>query len=324
MRVLRSPLLHFLVIGAALYVASVWRSEPPGEVPIVISIDRVATLRSDWLRQMGRPPSESELASLVDRWVDEELLVREAVALGWHRSDPVIHQRLLRNQRFLEASASEETSDAELLEAAYEMGMDQSDLVVRRRLVSRAKLAIGSRVRANEPTDAELADYLERHGERFQRPAERRLTHVYLSRDRRGASLREDAAALLETLRREDVAPEEAALRGDAFLVPSALSFASRERLAAQLGGEFALAVEALPLQRWSGPVPSSYGLHLVWVHEQRPSELPALYQIRKDVRAELLAEREDEALRDTVAALRARADLRFEEADAHARGAPQ
>jgi len=67
----------------------------------------------------------------------------------------------------------------------------------------------------------------------------------------------------------------------------------------------YARAVDAGAPGAWFGPVPSSYGLHLVWVRERRPARLPSLDEVRSAVRESLLADRAEAAVREAVRALR-------------------
>ena len=113
-------LLHFSLLGTALFaVDRVFLTEPPPPYeppPVVVPAARVAELlRSAWLRGSG-PPTDEELAALVGPEVDDELLYREAIALGFDRGDPVIFNRLVMNMRF--AGAGEERESADLYQEA--------------------------------------------------------------------------------------------------------------------------------------------------------------------------------------------------------------
>jgi hypothetical protein len=98
-----------------------------------------------------------------------------------------------------------------------------------------------------------------------------RLTHVFLSRDLRGARLEADADALQKHLIVDSVSPHEARALGlgDPLLVPFSLPPSSERQLAARLGPGFARSAMTLEPGRWSAPLPSSYGLHLVWIEER-------------------------------------------------------
>ncbi len=309
----RSPALHFVVLGGLLYAArGLLDADDSGARRVVIvpapEVERIAL---EARRQTGRAPSPGELSARIAAWVDEELLVLEARALGWHRTDPVVLRRLIQNARFLAGDA--EADEGALLERAFELGLDRSDLVVRRRLAARMRLAIAGIARAAEPSDAELEALLRREAERFREPARVRLSQVFLSRDRRGEALERDAAATLARLQREATSPGASAELGDPSLLPAHLPSSSRRELSARFGPAFGDAV--LPLQpgRWQGPVASSYGLHLVWVHERREARMPSLEEVRGPLRAAWLAEREKEALGEALATLRRDAEIRIE-----------
>ncbi len=304
---LRSPLLHFLAIGALIFGAQLLFFGPSpfsAERVIDVTAAQVERLARAFRDETGRAATASELEGSIAAWVDEELLFREALALGWNRSDPVVQRRLIRNLRFAEGPESGEA--AQQLARAFALGMDRSDVVVRRRLVARVKLAIAAAAREREPDDAELEALRRSAPERFRREPGIRLTQVFLSRDRRGDALDNDARALLAELASRRVPPEEAVRLGDPLLVPARLPLSTPSALARQLGAGFARAAAQAEPGRWSGPLPSSYGLHLVWVHERSAGVLPPLAEIRSELRATWLAEQERLALRRTLARLRA------------------
>lgn len=275
-RLLRSPLLHFLVVGALLAAlrAALWPPVPPAAPPPVVvdraTIDRLA---QDWARSSGRPPTEAELDGLVQDEVDQELLVREALALGLQRTDAVVQRRLIQNQRFLEqetGGSATAGADADLLERALALGLERTDVVVRRRLVERMREIL----LANAPVEP-APPAATRSSETWLR-----LSQIHVARagdDEAGARAR--AQALASRLRAEGRSPDDPSVAslGDPFLIPFTLPPTSSERLAARFGPAFARAAEALPVGVWSDPIPSAYGLHVVFVHERfrRPAGRP-------------------------------------------------
>lgn len=307
MRVLRSPLVHFVAIGAALFAGSRWL-DPPEPEPLVVPATERERLVGELRRSLGRDPSGAELEYALSSWVDDELLVRHARTLGWHRTDPVVQMRLVRNLRFV--SDDPEAEPDNLLEQAYALEMDRTDLVVRRRLAERMRLAIMAPVRESEPSDAELQELLERDAHELRRPALVQVTQLFLSRDRRGDRLRTDADALLETLIREGVSPAAGTERGDPFLVPARLPLSTERGLAARFGPEFARETIRASNGRWSGPIASAYGMHLVWVHRRVGARDPGLEEVRPELLARWRSEREREVLRLALGRLRSDADL--------------
>ncbi len=118
-RVLRQPLLHFLLIGTAVFALFARLDDTPPATPndrIVVGEARVAQLAEGFEAVWRRPPTEDELAGLIDDFVREEVYVREALALGLDRDDAVIRRRLRQKMEFLTASAADALvpSDADL------------------------------------------------------------------------------------------------------------------------------------------------------------------------------------------------------------------
>ncbi len=95
-RWLREPLLHFLLIGAALFAVDAWvasRTEDPRVIVIDAAVDREAIKVFKTAR--GRDPNEEELFALRRVWLDNEVLYREGLALQVDRGDPMIKDRVI-------------------------------------------------------------------------------------------------------------------------------------------------------------------------------------------------------------------------------------
>jgi hypothetical protein len=144
---LREPLVHVLLGGAALFglhalVAD--GSETPRE-RIVVGEARIESLADAFARTWMRPPTRRELEGLIDDYVTEEVLYREALALG----------------------------------------LDRDDLVVRRRMRQKMEFLHEDLVEAAEPDDAVLRAFLEANPERFRIPERVTLRQVFVSAERR-------------------------------------------------------------------------------------------------------------------------------------------
>ncbi len=121
MRLLREPLLHFLLIGIAVFAVYAWLDDQPAaRMPdqIVVTTADATRLAEQFQAVWRRPPTIDELSSLLDDFVREEVYVREAEALGLDRDDAVIRQRLRQKMTFLTESAVEALApDDTVLEA---------------------------------------------------------------------------------------------------------------------------------------------------------------------------------------------------------------
>ena len=118
MRVLREPLLHFLLIGAAIFLVHALLSgeTPPRHDLVVVSRGRIDSLAAQFQATHGRSRDAAERDDLILTWVREEILCREALALGLNREDTVIRDRLRQKMVFV-AGGADASSDAK--EAAY-------------------------------------------------------------------------------------------------------------------------------------------------------------------------------------------------------------
>ncbi len=315
-RLLRAPALHFLVSGALLLAAEPWlasRGPEPQVRPAPIEIDaaRLSLLRENWLARAGAAADAPALEALVATEIDEEVLVAEARARGLERDDPVVRARLARNLGFLDAQAEDAKAGAAArVDEALSLGLARGDLVVRRRLIERMRAELAADG-AGEPSEAEVAARFARDPSRFASPARVRVSHVFLSRDRRGAALDADARALRKRLEADGIEPSTAIALGDPFLLGHDLPLRSQADLGRDFGETFARAVFALEPGVISAPIASSYGLHLVVVRERRSATPATLGAARGEVVAELVRERETARLRASLDALRTRYEIR-------------
>lgn len=167
-RFLKEPLLHFLLIGALLfglhaYVEAAQTSEHPDVISVSPQmIDRLSTT---WQRQWRRQPTAQELQNLIAADVQEEVLYREALA----------------------------------------MGLDQGDAIIRRWLVQKMDFLSRDMIPPLEPTDEEIQTFFQDHRADYVEPAQISFTHVFLDEDRRQGQAETEAAVLLRQLQTQAV-----------------------------------------------------------------------------------------------------------------------
>jgi hypothetical protein len=244
-RILHEPLLHFLLIGAALFIAYGLSSGPGRTSPttIVVTAGQVEHLATNFAKTRQRPPTGPEREGLIDEWVRDEIATREAMALGLDEGDTVIRRRLRQK---LEFSTDDEASRA-------------------------------------EPTDAELNTHLQAHSESFRVEPTFTFSQVYLDPVKRGDDLDRDAARVLARLQQRDGTTDVSAL-GDSILLERTSQSAPNSEIAKQFGEAFAAKLGELPPGQWHGPIESGYGVHLVFVSERTAGGLPALADVREAV----------------------------------------
>lgn len=159
---------------------------------------------------------------------------------------------------------------------ALRLGLDADDEVVKKRLRNKMLAIAGADAEAARPSDAALQALLDKDPARYAAPPRYSLEHIYLGDNT--PAVRAATAASLQGLKpgaRPAVTPAP---------LPLAARFdtASQTDLAAQLGDEFAAALAALPVGKWSGPVVSGFGLHLVRIEQRLPSQPPRLAEVRQ------------------------------------------
>jgi hypothetical protein len=233
------------------------------------------------------------------------LLEREALRLGLDRDDRLVRDRLVKLGRFLGLA---DPDDEEALEReARALGLEREDAVVRRYLAQQLRVALAGA--PSPPSEGEVQQRYARRLAEARAEDRLRLVHVYLSRDRRGAALAADADRVLQALRSGRVGPMQVAGWGDPFATGAQIGPATAAEIGRRVGPEFAAALVDVAPGRWSGPLPSAYGLHLVWLVERSPAPEPALDAVRNQIVGELVRERQAARLRRSVLQLAQRRD---------------
>ena len=156
------PMLHFLLIGVALFAAYQWRApvDSAGRA-IVITQGVVDHLVTQQVAARGREPSAAELNHLIESYVHDEILYREGVKLG----------------------------------------LDRDDLVVKRRVRQKIELIAEEDASTRAPTDADLSAYLAAHPARFVQPAALTFDQVFLGPSTAGPAVVHAVAVTGEALR---------------------------------------------------------------------------------------------------------------------------
>ncbi len=273
-RVLREPLVHFLVLGAAVYLGHAWvvpTSDRDGSNRITVTSGDVDWLANTWEARWDRPPTPAERRNLIEDYVRETILYREALA----------------------------------------MGLDRDDTIVRRRMVQKLEFVTQDLLAPEAPDDAVLAAWYAENRERYREPAVLSFTQMFVDPERRGETVRTDAEALLEELRRDDVAADRL---GDPFLLPRRFVRRTATEVDRTFGRGFGASLLGLPLGDWHGPIVSGYGLHLVRVDERVDARDRPLDEVRERVRADWEVERREELNEGFYRRLRERYEVVIEE----------
>jgi hypothetical protein len=187
------------------------------------------------------------------------------------------------------------------------MGLDRGDQLIRRRVRQKVEFFAESINGVPEPVDVQLQAYLDAHAARYAVPARVSFLQVYL-----GTETGADLPQLLVQLNR--VGDSDAALElGRATQLEGRLELAQETDIARLFGGRFAEAVVTMEPGRWSGPIASEYGLHLVRVSQHVDARAPALAEVREIVKRDWLRDQFAEANERYYADLHAKYPVRIE-----------
>ena len=207
----------------------------------------------------------------------------------------------------LDGLVDEFVNEETLYREGLALGLDRDDLVIRRRLRQKMEFLHTDLTAQEKPTEAELAAFLSAHSDRFQQPARLSFRQVFVGRDGGSPAAESRASELLRRLRS---GASEANVEGDPTLLPRAMTMASKHDVASAFGDDFAVDVLTLADDDWTGPVASSYGLHLVRVEERVRARLPELEEVRRQVEREYEATQRAEAKQRFLLELRERYEV--------------
>jgi hypothetical protein len=270
----REPLVHFLLIGLALFAGySVLHPKPEaasGSNRIVLTPDDLVQMSVAWLAQGRPPPTPEQMQNLIELKVREEVLFREATALGLDKDDTIVKRRLAQKMEFLIEGAAVES----------------------------------------DPSTETLRAWFKDNQQRFALLPRFTFHHLYFSSDRHGEHSQEAAAKALQQVAGLSAASSEAAALGDPFMYQDYYGDRSFDEIAKLFGLNFAKALATIKPGSWQGPIESGYGWHLVFVDSSAPSRVPAFEEIETDIREGWSADQRAQAKAKAYEAMRGRYEV--------------
>ena len=245
-KILREPLLHFLLLGGALFLVFQQLSDQAFTADdqleeILVNEGRIQSLQFGFEKVWQRPPTQRELDGLIENFVREEVLYREALAMGLDRDDPIVRRRLRQKIEFL----SEDLA-----------GLEQ-------------------------PDDATLQTFLSANSETYRQPSRFSFRQVYINASQRGQRAQSDAIELLAKLRTQEL---ETDVTGDSLMLKHQFIDETERDIERTLGRQFLTSLRETPVGEWQGPIASGFGLHLVKISERFDGEIPDLDSVREAV----------------------------------------
>ena len=259
-KIIRTTLIHMLILGGLLFSVFLLLNKDKDDIEKIITIRNsdVAQLIARWNAQFKRNPTERELRGLLNNHIREEVLYREAKTLG----------------------------------------LDQDDVIIRRRLTQKMEFLFEDLLVDTDPTVEEIDAFFQINKATYQIPALVTFSHIYFSLENRTAEeaharavqVRDELNASLETL-------DDAAKKGDSLMLPSEYEVISRQEVANLFGNTaFTDSLFQAKVGIWEGPELSAYGLHLYYVHQRSDARVPDLMEVKERVAEDLLQERRVQA----------------------------
>ena len=246
-RVFKEPLIQFLIIGAAIYGAYAMFATPEEDFRdtlVHVDSNRINAFISEWESRWNRPPTREEIDGLIQSYIKEDVLYRQAVAMGLNEDDPITRRRMAQKLEFL-------TSDLAMMV---------------------------------QPAEGALEQYFADNSEAYRAPDLMTFSQVFFDPDSRGNNTLEDAAEALLKLQAAGVPTEESMQVGDGFMLQSDFVSVTATEAARQMGTGFVEAVVQLEPGSWHGPVLSGYGVHLVYVYSYEKSPPPVFEDVQAAV----------------------------------------
>lgn len=246
-KIIKEPLVHFLFLGACIYGAYALFGTPEvddSDKSILVDANRIDAFITEWQSRWNRPPTEKELAGLIQTFVNEEVLYRQAVAMGLNENDPITRRRMAQKLEFL-------TSDL---------------------------------AQAQQPTDAELETYFQENLDSYRGADLITFAQVFFDPDKRDDTTLDDAKRALKELQAAGVPEVEKLEAGDRFMLQNHFESVDEVEVRRQLGSGFAEAAMKLEAGKWHGPVLSGYGVHLVYVYQIEKAPAPKLEEVKAKV----------------------------------------
>ena len=277
---LKEPLIHFMLLGILVFTLyqSVGDTGSAFQEANTINVDRQALLR--YMQHQAKSFDAERFDTLLD--------------------SATVEQR----QRLLQDYITEEA----LYREAKALGLDQNDSIAKRRLVQQLSgIFQGLEALAIEIDKAELETHYQQNLASYYEPARLTFTHVFVStRDKDKVSAASEAQQLLAILNTEKVAFHQALAYGDRFLYHRNYVKREADLVASHFGEVMQQSLLTLPAhkQQWQGPFESPYGYHLVMLTQQIAGFTPPLEAIGDRVRQDALRAKQALALEETKAAV--------------------
>jgi len=274
--IFKQPLLHFLSVGLGFFLLfKILNPQQEDYKTIVVDKDVLLThlqyrskaFNNDvFEKRLAEMPAD-ELNQIIQEYVREEVLYREAIALGLDQEDYIIKRRMIQKVEFM----TEGVVDALI-----------------------------------QPTDKEINQYYQENKENYFLPPQVTFTHVFFSIEQSNREqAAKSAEKEYKYLNKHALPFEMATSRGDRFHYHTNYVERDPKYVASHFSKTFAERIfEASPSNQWIGPFESAYGYHLVMVTSSEPGRYSELTEIWDKVKQDTKYWQKQQRNNETIQAL--------------------
>ncbi len=267
-KVIKEPFLLFFLLGALIFIMY---TRATGYIDqrnkqIYVGQDQIALLAESFQKTWNRSPTEDELKAQVNNFIMDEIFFKEAVSMGLDKTDLAVKRRLRQ---------------------IMEMMMDDFATIY--------------------PTENQLREYLSANPEKFRQDSRISFRYIYFPLEDEDEAIR-----ILDRLQKGISVEKD--YTGGLLLIPDRFEYETEWEIERLFGGVFTRELFELETGDWTGPVESSYGWHLVKVSERIEGEVPDLNQIWDLVEREWSVERKKEIKEQQYKVMRDQYKISIEE----------
>jgi peptidyl-prolyl cis-trans isomerase C len=280
-KLLREPLVQFLIGGLLLFfINGLINDNDVGDAYSITVNDKVLeqyfqfqekAFDNERVKASLAAMSPVERAELESDYIRDEILYREALALGMDDNDDVIRARLIQKMDYII------------------LGIEGAEPAA---------------------TEVELQAYFDEHAADYMLSATISFTHVFFkNKDRGQAAATALAEAALKELLSKKVSFEQAANYGERFYFYRNYIARTSEFITSHFGSDMMHIVfeDSTSLDSWQGPYDTEYGAHLVLIRERKPSRLPSLEEVAPQVLADFQRQRREQVKVQAVEKLKSK-----------------
>ena len=277
-KIIKEPLVHFLIIGAFIFIVSGFIKDDyiSEDYQIEITKQNVESMFKRWLAQLKHMPTQEEFDVYLENYLQNEILYREAKA----------------------------------------MGLDNDDIIIKNRMVQKIEFLTNDLINISPPTEKEAKDYFKENTDKYTIPGKIDFVHIYFNTDNSTLDkVRQRANKVNKNLSRMSTLPEKYFEKGDPFILPYEFNEISKDEVERKFGkSELLENLFSAKIVEWSGPYLSTYGMHLVFIKDRQPPTVPDFEIVQEKIKMEIAEKRNRESHKNFMTELKKKYNIQYSE----------